>query len=154
MAGGARPQYSIGEVVLSAPDVDKDFLVQRMPAILKLAGGVTLYASKLDLPLTVSTWAWGAGTTRAGEIHAVLGPVVVKGMDTIDITALGSGFLGIRNHNLYLKPEIIDDIEGLLRNSQRPPHDRTRRLIQQPNKGQEPYWQYQRPAAPVAATAQ
>ena len=97
----------VNQIILAAPDYDKAQFETVITGVEKVAKGITLYASKDDRALLLARTA-RKGLPRAGEIMPP-GPVVVKGIDTIDVTALSTAaFWG---HDTYAdSKEILADI--------------------------------------------
>lgn len=108
------------EVVLTAPDIDAQmFREQIAPAIRGCADRITLYGSSADLALRASKEA--SHYPRAGDGGADV--VVVDGIDTIDVSALDSSFLG---HSYFGESTtVICDMHALL-NGHKPPAQRDR----------------------------
>lgn len=75
----------IGQLVLMAPDFDAQVFVERLPVLLPLAAGITLYASSNDTPLRASRQLHQA--PRLGEAGEFL--TVAPGMQTVDVSPLG-----------------------------------------------------------------
>lgn len=103
-AGAGR----LGNVVLAAPDVDADVFRQVAPALARQARRVTLYASSGDRALGLSRRI--AGYPRAGQSGE--GIVVVKGVDTVDATALDTGLMShsyIGDHT-----SVLSDVHALI----------------------------------------
>jgi len=86
----AIPQTRFKEVVLAAPDVDAGEFRQLARKIESAAVHITLYASSKDKALAASKLFHDYA--RAGESGDHL--VVVKGIDTIDVSSIDTGFLG------------------------------------------------------------
>jgi esterase/lipase superfamily enzyme len=85
----------------------------------------TLYASHGDWALRVSGWL--RGLARAGYISTDK-PLVVTGVDTIDISEAGTGIFSV-NHDLYSSnPILVADMRRIIEKSERPPDKRTREL--------------------------
>jgi esterase/lipase superfamily enzyme len=139
----------IFQLVLAAPDVQRNIFIRDLPATIALAAGVTLYASENDYAFKNSKSL--RDFPRAGDISPPAGPVLMKGLDTIDVSALGEEIFGIRrllnfgaNHTVFAeKLPLIDEIARLIKTGVRPPHERTPvlRIIAVP---QEPktYWRF------------
>lgn len=100
------------EVVLTAPDIDADvFRRDIAPAIVGTARRVTLYASSNDEALVLSKQVHGYA--RAGDSGD--GLVVIKGIETVDVSAVDTSLLG---HNYYGdNATVISDMIDLVRNS-------------------------------------
>lgn len=92
----AHPELGsrLREVILSAPDVDADVFRQQLVPALAAAQPVTLYASSDDSALKASKAIHGYA--RAGESGP--GLVVCPGVETIDASAVDTGFIG---HSYY-----------------------------------------------------
>jgi esterase/lipase superfamily enzyme len=74
------------EIVLAAPDIGRDYFVERIgPALKSAYRAVTLYASSKDRPLRMSKWLNGG--QRAGDMEP--DPVVLDHVETIDASAMG-----------------------------------------------------------------
>lgn len=86
--GESAPHFR--EVILAAPDIDAGVFRQLSVAIESAADRVTLYASSNDKALRASKGIHDFA--RAGESGASI--VIIKGIDTIDVSALDTGFLG------------------------------------------------------------
>ncbi len=79
------------QIVLAAPDIDADVFVRDIaPALAKAGRPVTLYASSADKAIMMSHTVHGS--PRAGDSGE--GLVIAKGVETIDATAVETGFLG------------------------------------------------------------
>ena len=83
---GSKLPPVIGEIIDAAPDVDPELFDRMVKKIKARGGNFTLYASRGDWPLRISSWL--RGLPRAGFIRD--NPLMVAGVDTIDITAAGT----------------------------------------------------------------
>jgi esterase/lipase superfamily enzyme len=129
----------IAQIVLAAPDVDRDNFENIARDIQGLASGVTLYAAGNDRALTVSRNFYG-GIPRAGDVPAA-GPLVLPGIDTIDVSASSMDSLGL-NHSGYAENnELLKDIAALIATGTRPPKLRTPAL-EEIVTGRGAYWRY------------
>jgi esterase/lipase superfamily enzyme len=83
-------QHIFGQIVLTAPDVDRDYFTDAIQSLTGSAERVTLYASDNDYALRSSQLIHGA--PRAGTA----GDVIVKltGLDSIDMSAVPADALG------------------------------------------------------------
>jgi esterase/lipase superfamily enzyme len=83
-------QHVFGQIVFTAPDVDRDYFIDAIQALSGSAERVTLYASDNDYALHSSQIIHGA--PRAGTA----GDVIVKlaGLDSIDMSAVPADMLG------------------------------------------------------------
>lgn len=131
------------EVVLAAPDVDRDVFVKQAVKILQVAKGVTIYASSADKAMLVSKMI-SAGTPRAGDVlPSPAGPVVLPGIDTIDVTAVGSEIFGLEHNTFAGKRALIGEIGRLLSSSTRPVNERSPEIRGVPEGVKPPrYWWY------------
>jgi esterase/lipase superfamily enzyme len=129
----------ISQIILAAPDVDRDNFENIASEIQGLASGVTLYAAGNDRALTVSRNFYG-GIPRAGDVPTT-GPLVLPGIDTIDVTAASTDSLGL-NHSGYAENnKLLDDIAALIATGTRPPKVRTPMLEEVPTT-HGAYWRY------------
>lgn len=139
----AKPDdVRISQVILAAPDVDRDNFENIARELKGLAKGVTLYAAGNDRALSVSRSFYG-GIPRAGDVP-LTGPLVLPGIDTIDVTAASMDSLGL-NHSGYAENNaLLDDIAALIETGIRPPKLRTPSLEEIATE-RGAYWRY--PAA-------
>jgi esterase/lipase superfamily enzyme len=133
--GGA----ALNQIILAAPDIDVEEFELIAQRIASKAQGVTLYASSNDRAIVASR-TLRRNVARAGDVLAS-GPVVVVGIDTIDVSTLSMDVLSL-NHSTYAdRKELLNDIHHLMRTGVRPPNDRSDRLQRQMKEGQ-PFWRY------------
>lgn len=117
----------ISQVILAAPDVDRDKFGNIARQITDFAKGVTLYAASNDRALGYSARFWG-GVPRAGDVP-LTGPLIIPGVDTIDVTAVSTDSLGL-NHSGYAEnAALLNDIKLLLQSGERPPEKRDPHLL-------------------------
>jgi esterase/lipase superfamily enzyme len=137
----SNPQVArINQIILAAPDVDRDSFEFLATQIRGVGHGITMYASSNDLALGISR-RFAGGVPRAGDVPAGLGPIVVGGVDTIDVSALSTEYLSL-NHSSYAeKTGLLKDIELILRTGTRPPEIRLP-LLERIAGGQGIYWRY------------
>jgi esterase/lipase superfamily enzyme len=83
-------QHIFGQIVFTAPDVDRDYFSEAIQSMAQSAERITLYASDNDLALRSSQFIHGA--PRAGTA----GDVIVKlaGLDSIDMSSVPADKLG------------------------------------------------------------
>jgi len=136
--GGPRP--NIGEIVLAHPDVDRDRMRQLIRALDGVGAGKTLYMSEDDKAMWVSKLI--RGVARAGGE-----PVVMKGIDTIDVTGLASSIWSTNHSTFASNPVAFGDISRLVTWSRRPVDKRTTLFETAAAEGGS-YWRYRPPAAP------
>jgi len=109
----------IDQVILAAPDVDRDTFETMASDIRGVGRGITMYASSNDKALVASRRY--AGAPRAGDVPEGLGPFVIAGIDTIDVSALSTEYLAL-NHSTYAeRTALLRDIELIIRTGVRPP---------------------------------
>lgn len=78
------------QVVLTAPDIDAQTFVQLAAQVVRNGERTTLYASASDKALMISRQL--SAYPRAGDTGP--GTVIVPGIDTVDVTAVDSNFVG------------------------------------------------------------
>jgi len=108
-------QHIFGQIVFTAPDVDRDYFVDAIRSLERAADRVTLYASNNDYALRSSQLLHGA--PRAGTA----GDVIIKlpGVDSIDMSAVPADMLG---HAYFAaNAGAIFDVFGLLWRGDPPP---------------------------------
>ncbi len=133
----------ISQIVLAAPDVDRDTFEFLAKEIQGVGRGVTMLAASNDRALMASRNFWG-GVPRAGDVP-VEGPVQVSGIDTIDVTAVSTEMLSLNHSGYAQKQQVLEDIRRLLATGIRPPHVRFDKLERITTlKGD--FWRF--PAAP------
>jgi esterase/lipase superfamily enzyme len=88
MPAGATKTFN--QIVLTAPDMDAQTFVQLAAAVTRSGERATLYASASDKALLISKQL--NAYPRAGDTGP--GVVVVLGIDTVDVTAVDSNFVG------------------------------------------------------------
>ncbi len=81
----AERPVKFNEIILAAPDISRTNFQQIASRISGVATGVTLYASSNDKALKWFSAPISLGESRAGDVPAA-GPIVVAGVDTIDIS--------------------------------------------------------------------
>lgn len=129
----------IGEIILAAPDVDRDTFEFLAKEISGFGRGITVLAASNDRALEASRRFWG-GVPRAGDMAGGT-PVLVAGIDTIDISALSTDFLSL-NHSSYAEHrQLLVDLRSLLKDGSRPTEKREPPLDRvSTDKGV--YWRY------------
>jgi esterase/lipase superfamily enzyme len=136
--GNREVRAKIGQVVFAAPDVDRD-LFSEITSKLEIGLGRTLYASNEDKALILSRQA--DGVPRAGDVPPG-GPVILKGLDTIDISSASTKALLATNHSNYAeRSHILKDIQLLIDTGTRPPDVRFP-LYQVAEARGGRYWRY------------
>jgi esterase/lipase superfamily enzyme len=130
---------SIAEVILAAPDVDRDVFSLLARRITRVARRATLYASRFDRALELSRNLWDS--PRAGDVPDGE-PLIVPNVDTIDASAIGEEIFGLGHTTFAKDRSIIDDIGNILRRDE-PPNVRTPQIRGVPEGRSPPsYWRY------------
>jgi esterase/lipase superfamily enzyme len=83
-------QHIFGQIVFTAPDVDRDYFMDAIEPLRSAADRVTLYASDNDYALRSSQFLHGA--PRAGTAGSVI--IRLPGLDSIDMSAVPADMLG------------------------------------------------------------
>jgi len=138
IASATLPDLHFSQIILAAPDVDKSEFEQLAKVVASIANRTTLYASASDKAMLIAR-QFRRGFTRAGDVP-LDGPVVVTGVDTLDVTAVSTDFLSL-NHSVYADGKVLlNDISLIFRTSGKP-LDRMPILEKKLLSGQE-YWRY------------
>jgi esterase/lipase superfamily enzyme/tetratricopeptide (TPR) repeat protein len=140
----------IGEIIEAAPDVDAVVYRHMIEAINPEASNptashkVTLYAAHVDWALWVSGWI--RGLARAGYVGKDQ-PLIVAGVDTIDITSAGTSLFDM-NHDLYASnPILVADMRRIIEKGEWPPDKRTKEFESVTSKDGKTYWRLLPPQA-------
>lgn len=132
-------RVALSEIILAAPDVDRDNFENIATGLKGLSKGITLYAASNDRALKVSRNFYG-GIPRAGDVPEG-GPVILPGIDTIDVTAASMDSLGL-NHSGYAENNaLLSDIGLLIQTGERPPASRTP-ILEPIATPKGTYWRY------------
>ena len=102
-------QKRINELVFLAPDIDADVFRSAFPELKKIVNRISLYSSGNDQPLRLSNEVHGY--PRLGEAGENL--VVLKGMDTIDVSMTGGREMTGHLYHLY-NDTVRADLASLL----------------------------------------
>jgi esterase/lipase superfamily enzyme len=122
----------INELILIAPDIDKDHFLDAWPRIRPLVRGTTLYASENDRALSASHEAHGY--PRLGEAGKHL--TVLAGIETVDVSPAGKRRFSGHIYHLY-HPAVAADLQMLLNTGR--PADRRPNLKREKHQGSS-YW--------------
>lgn len=129
----------ISQLVMAAPDMDSDEYKQAISKASQIIGGMTLYASSADKAMKISRAL--AAQTRAGDVVGGK-PLIVPGVDAIDVTVMGDEVLGINHDTFATNRSLIDDISLLLQGI-RPPSKRLVQIRSMPEGAVPPlFWRY------------
>ena len=136
------PDVRLNQIIMAAPDIDRNVFENIAADLQKYGRGVTLYASSNDRAMQVARRVAG-GMPRAGDVPSD-GPIIIDGIDTIDVTQTSLDYLAL-NHSIYAeKSALLNDISVLLQTGERPPDKRIPILeLIESDKGK--FWRY--PAA-------
>jgi esterase/lipase superfamily enzyme len=133
------PGVQISQVILAAPDVDRDNFEFLAKEIQGVSRGVTMFSAANDWALNASKQFWG-GVPRAGDVPAE-GPLIVPGVDTIDVTAINTELLSLNHSGYAEKTAILNDIQLLIQTGERPPEKRIP-ILQKVETAKGAYWRY------------
>jgi len=118
-SAATKSPVAIAQLIMAAPDVDRDMFIQGIPNVAKVARGLTLYASAHEKALALSKRVAG-NIPRAGDVPAS-GPIVVVPVSTMDVSAVGDEMFGL-NHNAFASTRnILNDLKILLETGAPPP---------------------------------
>ena len=141
LAGGLKGGAVVSQIILAAPDIDRDVFETLAADLGRVAQGVTLYASSSDKALLASRTVAG-GMARAGDVPAPPStPLVMAGIDTIDVTATSTEFFGLNHSGFAEKVALLKDLGVLLKEGTRPP-DARGTMMERIVQGTAPYWRY------------
>jgi esterase/lipase superfamily enzyme len=139
-AQGLGIRVTLNEIIMAAPDVDRDVFSSLIGQVKSVSNGLTLYASSADRALVASRIKAG-GIPRAGDVPEA-GPLLASGMDSIDVTALGNDLFGINHDGFAKNRSLINDVGRLLLQGTRPPNVRTPELLSLPETPPTKYWKF------------
>lgn len=95
-----------GELVLIAPDVDRDAFVAALPDIERIVEDVTVLVSDDDRLLLLSQ------TVNLGARLGQAGSADIDGVDIIDVTGIGDA--GFGGHLYHLTNEVVGEVIGAI----------------------------------------
>jgi esterase/lipase superfamily enzyme len=134
-------ELGLAELMMAAPDVDRDHFKGIAPAVRAVTSGMTLYASSADRALWLSKKAAGH-IPRAGDVPAG-GPIIVPQVDSIDVTSVGAEILGFNHAVVAQQPSILNDVRILIESGRRPPDARLIEIKAVPEGGgPAEYWRF------------
>ena len=114
LAVTANSTKLLKNILLAAPDVDRDVFLEAEAKLKETCSNITMYASRADFALHASR-AFINGFVRLGD--ASNEPVIFGSGDTIDATVAGEDMLG---HSYYGNRTILTDIFSIMKNSLAP----------------------------------
>jgi esterase/lipase superfamily enzyme len=133
------PGVQLNQIILASPDVDRDVFGYLAANLRKYGRGITLYCSSNDRAMSAARRVAG-GIPRAGDVPAD-GPIVIEGIDTIDVSETSTDFLAL-NHSIYAeRSALLNDIGLLLQTGERPP-DRRIPILQRITTPKGAFWRY------------
>ncbi|MEE8099396.1 MAG: alpha/beta hydrolase, partial [Hyphomicrobium sp.] len=145
LTGGLKGGAALSQIILAAPDIDRDVFEMLAAEIGGVSQGVTLYASSADKALLASGTIAG-GMLRAGDVPPPPAePLVVKGVETIDVTATSTDFFGLNHSGFAEKTALLSDVRILLKEGTHPP-DKRGKTMERVTQGTAVFWRYR--AAP------
>jgi esterase/lipase superfamily enzyme len=118
-SASTKSPVAITQLVMAAPDVDRDLFIQDIPNVAKVARGLTMYASAADKALLLSKRVAG-NIPRAGDVPAA-GPVTLPSLATIDVSTIGDEIFGLNHSTFATSRNILDDLYILLEKGTAPP---------------------------------
>lgn len=134
------PGVRLNELILAAPDVDRDVFANLAADLSRYGRGITLYCSANDRAMAASR-KFAGGVPRAGDVPPG-GPVVMPGIDTIDVSRTSTDLLAL-NHSAYAeKSALLNDIGLLLQTGERPPENRIPILLKVATPSGGSFWRY------------
>ncbi len=134
----SKAPVAISELVMAAPDVDKNVYLSKADQIRSVTKNITLYASAADKALLASgEKTFGSRTGYVGTN----GPNIFPGIETIDVTAVGDDMFGLNHSTFSTSRAVLDDVGRLLRSlAHLSPDMRTPTLRLMPDKAHVQYW--------------
>ncbi|HWB44646.1 MAG TPA: alpha/beta hydrolase [Hyphomicrobiaceae bacterium] len=139
LAQALPPDVRLNQIILAAPDVDRDVFANLARNIKQYGRGITLYCSSNDVAMEAARRIAG-GIPRAGDVPPD-GPLVIAGIDTIDVSRTSTDYLAL-NHSTYAeKSALLNDIGLLLQTGERPP-DRRIPILQRIATPNGDFWRY------------
>jgi esterase/lipase superfamily enzyme len=138
----APPSVTVSQVILAAPDVDRDAFENIANDVIGVSRGVTMLAASNDRALDISRRFWG-GVPRAGDVPSS-GPIVVEGVDTIDVTAVSTQLFALNHSGYAEKSALLSDIQLLIHTGERPPDKRVP-ILERTKTDRGDYWRYPKP---------
>jgi esterase/lipase superfamily enzyme len=136
----AAPEgVKISQIILAAPDVDRDRFVNLAAAVKGYAKGTTLYVASNDRALELSKRINGR-VARAGD-SPTGGPLILPDIDTIDVTATSTDFFALNHSGYAERTALINDIQLIIQTGERPPDNRVP-ILKKETTDRGVYWRY------------
>ena len=139
-----RPAFAarskLGEIILCSPDIGRSEFITLVGKSTGIVRGATLWASDSDRALK---FAEALGRTNRAGLISRAGPIIMNGVDTIDVSKEAKWFEV--NHNAYRQVfGLFADLGGLLQTDRRrawdDPDRRDNYMRMQTSRGV--YWRY------------
>jgi esterase/lipase superfamily enzyme len=130
----------LNQIILASPDVDRDVFTYLAANLNKYGRGITLYCSANDRAMAVARRVAG-GIPRAGDVPPE-GPIVIDGIDTIDISATSTDMLALNHSGYAERNALLNDIGLLLQTGERPPDRRIPILQRVTTSKGGAFWRY------------
>ncbi|MEM8838831.1 MAG: alpha/beta hydrolase [Pseudomonadota bacterium] len=118
----------IDQLILAAPDIDREVFREVSEHFKRHSEAVTLYASSADIALHVSEQIRGE-YPRAGDVPDA-GPLIIDGIDTMDVSVVESGLFGLKHSTYGDSDQVINDVIQRIRKFDQPPHKRITNVVQ------------------------
>lgn len=122
LKNAAPAGVNISQIILAAPDVDRDRFENLAGEIKGLAKGTTLYVASNDWALELSKRLAGS-VARAGDVPPG-GPLLLADIDTIDVTETSTDIFALHHSGYAEKKALLEDIRSIILNGKRPPEAR------------------------------
>ena len=133
------PDVRLNQIIMAAPDIDRNVFENIAGDLQRYGRGLTLYASANDRAMQAARRVAG-GIPRAGDVP-LDGPIIIEGIDTIDVTQTSLDYLAL-NHSIYAeKSALLNDIGLLLQTGERPP-DKRIPILQLVSTARGKFWRY------------
>lgn len=139
---GTKP---FDELIFAAPDVTNDNFTRMATKFKALAKGVTLYASSKDVALSASGRLSG---TPAGLVPSSGKPIVVPGVDSIDVSAASTDFFALNHSDFADRIPLLLDMGALFDAGVHPPLKRNGKGFSAIGRDPGLFWRLLRQATP------
>ena len=107
-----------------------------------MASNVTLYASANDKALSWFSRGAALGETRAGDVPKG-GPVIVPGIETIDVSKASTDFFQLNHSAFGDRPHLLMDMKMIFETGKHPP-DKRFGVYEPVTHGGKTYWRYEK----------
>src|SRR5262245_57522596 len=94
----------LNQIIMAAPDIDRNVFENIASDLQRYGRGLTLYASANDRAMQAARRVAG-GIPRAGDVP-LDGPIIIEGIDTIDVTQTSLDYLAL-NHSIYAEKSAL-----------------------------------------------